>query len=358
MISPLEMTAMIALCSFFNAFILVSDRAAAFNGSSSLLLKFFGFLLSFLLALPVFLLFKRHQGMGLIECAYDLTGKCGTVFALLYFVFFMLMALNTVTGVEFFLTSTVYNFDSKFLILSLFSLLILYTLYTGLESLGRTAVIIFVLFLVVVVLILLFLIPQFNLEYIYSPFYDGLKPYLSRMPVVVSQNNTFIPLFVLLPFVNRGRKKIFSLVNIINLIVIELLMFATTAVLGDYTPKNIFSMYTLVTMINTSKIHRLDSIHIAIWVLLSFVRTALLLYCACYCLRNALPGRFHKYISFGTVFLFFIGGFLFSSSYDILRHLYDIIYSGIPLLVVELFLPLLLLLISLIRRKKHVSKQT
>jgi len=146
MISPLEMTALISLCSFFNAFILVSDKAATFNGSSSLILKAFGFLLSFIIALPPLFLLSRHRGMGLIECAYDLTGKFGTVIALLYFCFFMLMSLNTVTGVEFFLTSTVYNLDSQFLILTLFSLLLLYTLYAGLEPLGRTAVVIFVLF--------------------------------------------------------------------------------------------------------------------------------------------------------------------------------------------------------------------
>jgi len=358
MISPLEMTALISLCSFFNAFILVSDKAATFNGSSSLILKAFGFLLSFIIALPPLFLLSRHRGMGLIECAYDLTGKFGTVIALLYFCFFMLMSLNTVTGVEFFLTSTVYNLDSQFLILTLFSLLLLYTLYAGLEPLGRTAVVIFVLFLMIVALILIFLIPQFNLEYLYSPFYDGLEPYISRIPVVLSQNNTFIPLFVLFPFVSCSKKKLFSVINTVNLVVIELLMFAATAVLGDYTPKNIFSMYTLVTMINTAKIHRLDSIHIAVWVLLSFVRTALLLYCACFCLKNAVPPRLHKYVIPFTVLLFFAGGYFFSSSYDILHLLYNTVYSGIPTLAAEIVLPSLLLMISLVRKKKNDKKQT
>ncbi len=347
------------MCSFFNVFSVFPDTPSEFNGSASMILKATGALLSFLLLLPAYLLLRRHPGQGLLECAYSLTGGFGRVIAVIYYVFFMSMGVNTITGVEFFLTSTVYNFDSKPLILLLFSLLLLYASFCGIEPLGRLAVVISVLFLTAAALLVIFLSPQFDLNHFYSPLYDGVEPYIKKLPVIVSQNNIFIPMLLLVPFLNKRRcAACFAAANGVHLAVAEALMFASSAVLGDYTPNNLFSMYTLVTMVNTSRLHRVDSIHIGIWVLLSFIRTAVIILCACLCLKSALPPVLHRFAAPFTVLLFFAGGYIFSHTYSLLVAIFKFSYSGLPTLLTGLLLPSTLLTISLIKEKNHGKSKT
>lgn len=352
------MTALILMCSFFNIFSVFPDTPSEFNGSGSMMLKAFCSLLAFLLLLPAYLLLRRHPGQNLLECAHTLTGRFGYIISVIYYIFFLLMSINTITGVEFFLSITVYTFDSKILILLLFSLLILYAVYCGIEPLGRMAVVISILFLTAVILLLLFLSPQFSTTHFYSPLYNGISPYIKKIPITLSQNNIFIPMFLLAPFLKKHHAACFAAANGIHLVIAEALMFASTAVLGGYTPNNLFSMYTLVTMINTSRIHRVDSIHIGIWVLLSFIRTAVIIFCACLCLKSILPPRLHKLALPFTIIVFFAGGYVFSYNYERLVSIFNLSYSGFPTLVVGLLIPFTLLIISLIKGKKHVGKKT
>ncbi len=350
------MTALTLMCSFFNVFSIFPDNAEDFNGSGSMILQALGALLPFLLLLPAYLLLRRHPGQGVLECAYTLTGGFGRVFAIIYYIFFLSMGVNTVTDVEFFLTSTVYNFDSKLLILLLFSLLIYYAVCRGIEPLGRVATVVCALFLALAVLLVLFLSPQFNPTHFYSPLYGGLSPYLKKLPVILSQNNIFIPMLFLAPFLRKRHVASFVSANFIHLAVAEALIFSSVAVLGDYTPNNLFSMYTLVTMVNTSRIHRVDSIHIGIWVMLSFIRTAVIIYCACLCLRSALPSRLHSLVAPLTTLLFFSGSYIFSYTYELLVLIFNVSYSGIPTLVAGLLLPSALLTVSLIKKRTGASK--
>ena len=291
--------------------------------------------------------------MGLIECACGLTGGFGRVIAIFYFIFFMGMGLNTVLGVEFFLSSTVYTFDSKPMILLMFSLLLLYTLCSGVEPLARASVIVCAVFLPVAALLFAALLPQFDLDRIYSPFYHGVRPYLQKLPVAVAQNDMFMPLFILAPLLKKGRDRVFTSAALIHLAVTELLMFASLAVLGDYSPSGLFSMYTLVTLLDNSNIHRVDSIHIGLWVLLCFIRAATVLFCACICLESAVPARSGRFVIPFSVLIFFAGGCLLSQSYGIVDAVFGTMYSGLPTLAAELLIPLALLIISLIRKKKH-----
>ena len=351
------MTALILTCSFLNIFSIFPESSTDFNGSGTLILKALSALFSFLLLIPAYLLLRRHPGQSVLECAYTLTGRFGGVFAaVVYYIFFMAMGVNSITGVEFFLTSTVYSLNSNLLILLLFSLLIYYAVSLGIEPLGRVAVVIGALFLLAAALLVAFLVPQFDLTHFYSPLYDGLSPYIDKLPALLAQNNVFMPMLLLAPFLKKHHAASFTAANLIYLAVTEALMFSSVAVLGDYIPNNLLSMHTLVTMVNTSRLHRVDSIHIAIWVLLSFIRTAVIIYCACLCLRSVLPPRLQRFAVPFTSLLFFAGGYLFSCTYDLIVLAFRIVYSGIPTAVTALLIPSALLIISLIKKKKDVSK--
>ncbi len=344
-ISWLEAVSVLTVSQIFSTVAYSAQSQNGLNATSSMIAFVLGTLLNFLVILPFVILSARRRKRSLLEHSYRYFGKLAVIVALAIFVVFIAVSVNTVVLFQKFLTNTVYQGSSTFVIISLLVLATSYGAFLGIEALGRVANIIFSLVSVSILLILLSVIKDFNLQNFGSVQLSDAKNIFAVAVKGVASNTGLLAAFMLLPSVNKNHFKGFCLWNLASLTIVEVIVATVSGVLGTYGLDKEYPYYTTATVAEISVLKRLDIIYLCIWIFVAFIKTTLYLLLSKKVLDTVLHKSAKKYsLAFCSVIVLLLS-YIASAKDEFNSCVKFLVSSGWIFLILVILLPTVLLFI-------------
>lgn len=265
------------------------------EGTAMLYGTLIAFLLSLVLFVPPILLFKRFNGENIIDLLFKKCRPLGYVFSFVIFACTLLSLIGTVGGFEFFMTNAVY-LDALIGVISVTMVIsCLISSFQGLEGIARAAVIVFAFFLVGTVFIFIAAVPSIELLNIRPVISEPVKSAFSYAFGLISKSHEFILLILLFPNIKGSVAKASVKFLTLSFGFIALANFLIISVLGDFFKSQTFPYYSLTSVIEVSVLQRLDSIHMTLWVFVSFIRITLFIIFSDIYLKNIIPKKLAKF---------------------------------------------------------------
>ena len=143
---------------------------------------------------------------------------------------------------------------------------------------------------------------------------------------------------------------------LLTVVMVEYLVMLLTVGLGDFAASQMFPFYSLAAFADLSIFQRLDSLHITLWTFIAFVKVSVYLYFASQCLGYLVPRRLKKTRLAVAGILTAAGALVISSDLRFLTAVQKAMATGIPVAVLAVLIPFVLLLWSLIARRKERAR--
>lgn len=254
-------------------------------------------LLSILLAAPILILawlpisiyMKRYSNMPIMQLDSVVGEKTVKALCSLYFLWFVLSAGLNVSRFVTFVNTQMSPQMSKILLSVLIIIGACYGAFLGLQSLGRVASVLIWLLLVGFVIILgmsskYFTVTNFS-PILENPISDNI---LNAVSIASSTSEMAVVLFVL-PTMNEKIGKKFALWSVGVFAVIWVLYFFTVGTLGEYAKIEAYPVFTLSQISGDNLFERMEVVHTSFWLLALFLKTAMFISCASFCVKTVFP---------------------------------------------------------------------
>lgn len=313
------------------------------------------FPLQLLLALPIYFLWKRFPNQTLIQYSQTIAGKVGKLVGFLYIGYFLQTLVITLAQFGFFFTSTVMpETPILFFYLSLI-LISAYAAGKGLEVVGRLAEFFAPVVLISITMVFALLVKDMHLKGLTPVLENGVIPVLQGGFIFTSRTIEVLWLAMLLPYLNDRQKvkPIFYISFALMSLFFVMITLSVITVFDSGEKKALqFPFYQAIRLINVGDfLERVESIHIAIWVLGVFIRITFLYYLTVLGLSQLLNLRTYKSLILPIGTLIIPLSILMAPSLVELETFTTYkVFSGYSLLFLFL-LPSLLLLTAMIRKK-------
>lgn len=289
-ISAAQLVLMLFLYHSYNMFTSSTHNVTGHYGLPHLLAIPVALAIQVVITLPAWLLVRKCR-RGPAEAAVWTLGKAGAVYPLISSMYLLLIMAFTVYSMADFMVNAIYpGSSSAFFIVSMV-LCALYAAYLGLEGIARSALIVFVLFAVSLLLTFGGVTGRAALINI-PPLPDGVVSLvLEGAWRIVGHSSTIVMYLLLLPYVRSHAGRGFGILLAAIAVLMETVTFFVSSVLGELGRMEAYPFFLLTTIAEVSILQRMDALHVAVWVMVSFLRVALCLWVASRQLSLCLPVR-------------------------------------------------------------------
>lgn len=313
------------------------------------------FILTFLLMIPIYELFKMNKKMSLIDNLEFQFGKFGVFLTSLYIIYYLIISFHTLAIFNNFILNAV----NPSISLPVLSVLLLssacYGAYKGLEALVRTSGFI----LVATVLAFLFLgISLFSsIEKInFTPLlYDGFESFGEGVLYMISQASCIPALAILLPMSKGNHKKGIIFWNTGIYFIFALIIVLIIGTMGDFSKTQLFPVYTAAGIGKFGAFRHLDALYLGIWMSGIFLKLSLFLFLAGEGVKKIKGERMRK----NAIILFGLGLALFPFFYGDFKILYKSFLTYFLfayLFVISVIIPIALIISKNKKPKKEKIK--
>ncbi|MEA4902968.1 endospore germination permease [Desulfitobacterium sp.] len=313
-----------------------------------------------IVALPFYFLAKRFPQQSFYEYTQAITGKAGPWLGILYVLFLLHITGLTLTNFsEFFTTAVMPETPSLFFVISL-TLIAAYAVYHGIEVLGRLSELIAPIIMIAIIGVVLLLVNDMNLQEL-TPFLEkGIYPSIFTGLSPVGQTIEIIEVAIILPFLNdlRKTKKVFIYAPLLLVFFLFILTFSELTVLGDDLAKTYtYPFYNIVRLIHVGDfLERIEVIHVTIWILGMFVKTAFQYYVIVLGIGQLFHLKSYKPLILPMGIIIVASTNMLGSNVVAFREFLSFeIYDWYTMFFI-LFIPSLLLLTAVLRKKGEYSK--
>lgn len=270
MISTIQGVSILTVSRVFSAITYASQKSSV-NVTSSMLSFLFGFVVDLIIILPFLFLIKKHSTHSVIEFADKINPTLSKTLSVVFsFIFALVCAMNLASFTRF--ISTEFLNTNAFPILFLITIATVYCAFMGIEALGRFSNLVLAVLILSVFTVFFLFLNEYKLSNFYSPFEDNVFEIMSEG--IFRASNTFevVSVLFLAPVVKGRKKRGFLYFLLISLLLIEMIIFSIGAVFGDYANITDYTYYNLIQVSGVSKLRRIDSVYVAVWILLGFVK--------------------------------------------------------------------------------------
>lgn len=352
-ISSKQLIAMMLLSRLFILLIYVPSSRHVAEGSASLLIILTSYLFTFVAMIPAWLLLKHYPRLDMAGAAAMISPKLKKPVAALFYILCLAVAAETMAQFELFMTTVIYPQANKIYVTLIFAAAVVYMVYLGLEAITRASLVVLVL-VVATALILFFGLARFiDTVCLFTPLYDGVKPIVMGTFLGFAQNTELVALVLLLPYLNTEKPaKSFAWFSSLSSLALAAVGFVAITVLGNYGKTRSFPVYTLSAISGSEIFYRFDFFHIVAWVSISMMRAALYLFLASQLLSTLTNGKLGKWVYAVNVVIVTAVAIVCSQSMEVFSLLYRATASGLPIYLLLAVLPLILLFMRALAKKK------
>ena len=276
--------------------------------------------------------------------------------ALFYGIVYFVDALMTVGRFDLFASSELFpGTEMTYFLIGLVAVCVAVS-FCGIGALGRASTI----FTLVVISATIFasIALSKELDYLnFTPLFEnGVGKFIADSINFSFQASEIGVIVVFIPEIKGNLKKHYILWSVLSAVSFSFILFFVIGTLGAFADTQLFPTYSAVSLAEFGLFERLDALETAIWILCVVTKLALYLMVIVKCICFAFPGLSEKIavISVGvviSVFLVFISGNIINFGFISFKPLVFFVYI-VPVLV----LPNVLLVYSLIKRRKNYEK--
>jgi len=252
-----------------------------------------------LLSFPIYLLWKRFPNQSVIEYSQGILGKAGILIGLLYVLYFLHTLSVFLYQWSAFLTTAIMPETPVTFILIFLMPFCAYAVLKGIEVISRLAEFFAPLVFIGIIIIFLLLTKDMDIK-VFTPFMEqSFSSILVGAFVLSLRTSELLVLAMLLPYLKAKKEKVRLVFSSAYSIMAFLWIIATITVLAtlglDLTPTLQFAYFSAIRLVNVGNfIERIESIHLAVWVLSGFLRVALYYYVIVIGLCQALSLKVYK----------------------------------------------------------------
>ena len=302
---------------------------------------------------------KNYSSQNLLQINDIVFGKVvGKIINFLFFLYFFFLSTQVLSNLGDFLTGSVLIRTPKEYIHLLFLIPIIYGVTQGIEVIARTSETLYPTFLILFFIFFIFIIPEMDWKNVEPIAQSGIKPIVKSSLSIFSL--PYLEMFILMMLIQNVNEKDKVLKNLMKggvfggvlLIILTLLIIG---VLGH----ELSSFYTYPTFLLAQKIsvgnivERVETIIAAVWVISLFVKLMLCYYVTCLSLTHIFRLKKVAIYAFPLgIVLWYFSNIIYPS---IAFYQQFIEVSFVYKLILGLFLPMLILFITLTKNKKLFS---
>lgn len=349
---------------FGSAPLLISSSVAALAGRDSWISIIIAAIVGLLVVWINSFLGELHPGKTLIEVMQIVLGKwLGGFMSVCFVLITFITGTQIIWYVGDFFTTIYMKGISDYYINILFVAVLAIALLYGLEAMFRATEIIFMTTFPLMVLSLLMLSPQVKLDNILPIMENGITPAIKGVIPILSF--TVLPIIILnmifpanVGNLKQAKKAMFA-GYFLGLITLAFAIMFCILVLGSTVTANLrFPLFTVTKQINVGTIFsRVEALIVFVWIVTNFISTFVFLYTSIKGLSQLLKLKDYKILVLPIILIVAVySGFIYKNVP------YEIRWDSLvwtPLAFTFGFvMPLLLLVISLIRKKLGARKQT
>lgn len=242
-----------------------------------------------LMITPPLIACEKNPDKDFLQLAYLKSPNLGRILSVCYGAYFIFEACRNMGIFSYFLKNQFLDYlPVPILIIALVAASV-YGAGMGLQAIARTSVAAVVLFVAIFLIIIFGVTGEYDFYNIQLATPVSLNPMASFIKDVsdkIGRSTELVAFVFLIPYVNRKKAASAFTYLGIKLVFMELIVFYSALILGEYAENLSLPFYTLSTYAKTSIVERYDSIYMGVWTVGSFVKTVLLMYLAGKCLEN------------------------------------------------------------------------
>ncbi|PLR80694.1 spore gernimation protein [Bacillus canaveralius] len=299
---------------------------------------------------------NRFPGMTLVEYCEEILGKwLGKIVALLYFSFFFILAALLLRNIGDFVTVQIMPETPIEVIHIMFLSVVIMGTRLGLEPIARAGEILMPWTIIFFLIVVFSIIPQIDFQKIQPVFEEGIKPVIrGSLSVVAFPYLETVIMLMLYPFVNSINKvrKAFLTGSLIGGIVIIIITALCILVLGaDYTARNLYPSFVLARKIDIANfLQRIEAIVAGMWFITIFFKLTICFYASVLGLAQTLNLKEYRPLTLPLGMILVVLSIIISPNMVYFQTL--LAKTWFPFtLTYGFFLPLLLLVVAIFRKK-------
>ncbi len=307
------------------------------------------------LTAPVYYLWTKFPNKTIIQYSQLIVGKAGKLIGFMYILFFIqLTALLMVQFSYFFLIAIMPETPIAFFLIS-FMLVCAYAVRNGLEVITRLTEIFVPITIIAVIIILIFMFKTMDFKALLPIMENGFTPVFYGGLITASRFVEIMYFAMLLPFLNNSRKIKSTILFTYLLIDINALLIAIPiiTIFGTADAKiHLFPFFDAIRLVNIGDFwEHIEVIHLAVWLCGIVVQVSTLYYLAALGIGQLFNLKDYKplVLPLGTIIIS-IAILIAPNVVEQFRFLNYKIFIWYSLFFI-LVIPLILLILSLIRRK-------
>lgn len=356
-IGVLQFVVLLYLARTFSTLTYTLGTGNDWNSMSFFIGAIFSFILQALLIIPALILYKKSSNKDVIMSSYDVYGKGGHVVAILYFVVFLFISINTIVDTVFLLDNAIYTDSSSFTLIAVLILVCVYAASAGIESISRAGFIIFIFFIIFTIILFVSLSDEVNTFNIAPISEEPFRKISDSVFNNFARSSEIIALILLLPYVQGNYKKGIVWFFILTFITFEVVVFFILTVFGNFSDNLGFPFYSLISISGFNVFEHTDSVHIGIWIFISFIKISMYLYLAFTCFQKVLPTKMKKHGIWVIGIVLFAAIVPIRYSLKAIFSMTSIVKSGIIPIVFAFVIPMVVLISLSLKLKKGKSDE-
>lgn len=256
-------------------------------------------------AIPTAVFLKKDNESSIIMRASVVSKTFAKVLCVIYFIDYLYFGIITSVRFGIFTGSVMFPDTNVTFFVIIMIAASAYIAFKGIESMGRSAVIILIPVLFAIIFVFSTQIKDFDFLNFTSPFTDEISDIISSGLYTASRTGELAFVTLLTPYVKnqKGRHVYYWIFAIIGIVIITELMIS--GILGGFGSTQLFNMYSMSVLAEFGFIERMDAIITCMWLLCAGVKISITIF-LCETLLTALFGKRRQiiYIAVSAVIIF------------------------------------------------------
>ncbi len=277
-ISAFQFFAMLFLSRILTTVTYLSSYTKNIRLSDMFLQPVFRIIIGTLIMIPVYFLYKKYEGKNVLDLISEKSKAMGKIISVFYVIAFFYFAVVTIARLDLFAGTIVFPETDIDFMIAVAVLLCCYGAYLGFEPLARSSVISAIFVVPALIFIMVTLIKKVDFLNLTPIFYNGVMPVIKVAVDSVGQTIEYAVIVLMLPRVKGNVKKGFFLWLVLQTLLMAVMFFFATTVMGNYAQTQLFPFHTLASLAEFAMFSRLDAIFTSVWIMCAFIKAGLLIY--------------------------------------------------------------------------------
>lgn len=352
-LTTMQLFIIMLLSRLFVTLMYMSPTGFKINSSDLMLQIIIGAVLTFITAIPAYLLIRDDNSQGLLKRCDDASTAFGKTTAVIFLVAFLFWSMRTLVRFDVFVSTVIFPESDVRLFLLILVVCSLYSVIMGIDVLGRTAQIFVTLVAFSIIFVMVSTANRLSITNFTPMMYDGFyRPFQAGVSTMASCIELTYPLIFKDKIKSKPIACVFPWVGVIMSILL-VLTFWGAGVLGDFSNTQLFPVFSLTTLTSVGFLERLDVFLTAAWVVCVFVKIAICINIVQICMVEIFKSLSEKKAMIISAVLISILALMIRESYTTKAFVSNISAAVTVYAIIVVLVPVIL--ISAERMKKKAS---